>query len=149
MINLNSKQLKCINTLIMKTTRIVIGYKSYFWSNMKVMTELNWLNGAHSIYYATLNYIHSINYNNTPEAITSLLEYPTKSTTRYVRTPRVIYKTTSQLTKESLLYKSVLIYKNLPNTLKTMNCKMFKNEVKHFIRSKLPPDRIVGQNDFT
>ena len=62
LLNINSKQINTINVLVMKAARQTIGYHSYKWSNFKVLKYCKWLNGIHNIYYATLCFVHKINF---------------------------------------------------------------------------------------
>ena len=69
LININNKQLNIINVLINKAAGSAIGYHSYKWSNNKILNVCNWLNSTHSIYYATLCFIHKINFEMLPKSI--------------------------------------------------------------------------------
>ena len=51
LINVSTKQLSIINTIINKVARNCIGYKSYKWSNAKVLNTCSWINGTHALYY--------------------------------------------------------------------------------------------------
>ena len=54
----------------------------------------------------------------------------------------------SKITREQLLEKGLLLYKKIPDIIKTYGIKKFKREIKYYIRENLPPDKIIKQCDY-
>ena len=150
LININKKQLNIINVLINKAARNAIGYHSYWWSNTKILKYCNWLNGTHSIYYSTLNFIHKINFEMLPNFLVENIIFNKQiKNIRYTKSPiSNIYKSKSSITENSLLFKGILLYNKLDPKYKVLNINKFKKDIKLHIKEKLPPDRIVGYNDY-
>ena len=72
-----------------------------------------------------------------------------ENNSRFVKSPIAnVHNSTSAITANSLLFKGILLYNKINYNLKTLNIKQFKKEIKHYIKEKLPPDRIVGQSDY-
>ena len=86
-LNINFKQINTINVLVMKAVRKTIGYHTYKWSNFKVLKYCKWLNGVHNIYYATLCFVHKINFEMEPKSLVSQLIFnnDVKKNTRFVK----------------------------------------------------------------
>ena len=87
LININHKQLQTINTLIMKTARLAIGFHSLKWTNTKILAKCNLMTAAQTIHYHTLLFLHKINLEHEPEAVINQFVYNKKPKIRYVRAP--------------------------------------------------------------
>ena len=102
----------------MKAARQAIGYHSYKCSNFKVLKYCKWLNGIHNIYYATLCFVHKINFEMEPKSLGSQLIFNNdlKKNIRF----------TKSLTENKFKSNS----NKIPNYIKTKNIKQFKSEIK-------------------
>ena len=126
LLNINFKQINIINVLVMKAARQTIGYHTYKWSNFKVLKYCKWLNGVHNIYYATLCFVHKINFEMEPKSLVSQLIFNNdiKKNTRFIKSPTDNkYKSKSKITSDSLLFNVIYIYNKIPEYIKTKNIK--------------------------
>ena len=148
-IDLNSRQLNTINTMVTKIARICLGFKSYKWNNTTVLRKCGWLGGTHLIYFSTLCFIHKINFDMQPISLVEKFIYRENRGSRYTRCPfKTKYDPKSKITKEGLFSKGLLFYKKIPDIFKTYNMSKFKKEIKSYIKENLPPDRIKKHVDY-
>ena len=148
-IDLNSRQLNTINTMVTKIARICLGFKSYKWNNTTVLRKCGWLGGTHLIYFSTLCFIHKINFDMQPISLVEKFIYRENRGSRYTRCPfKTKYDPKSKITREGLFSKGLLLYKKIPDIFKTYNMSKFKKEIKFYIKENLPPDRIKKHVDY-
>ena len=149
LININSKQVKIINNLVMKTARTAIGYHSYYWSNSKVLKTCSWLNGVHLLYYGIVSFIHKCNFEKLPLTIVDRWNYNTRVSSRNNIGPiSNKYKSKTKITGDSLLHKGVFIYSKIPDYMKLSRGKKFNSNLKLEIPKKFPNNRIVLPTDY-
>ena len=120
LLDINSKQLSVLNILINKVARSCKGIASYRWHNAKLLLKCGWLNGTHLLYYSALCFIHKVNFEALPVAISELYYY--REGGRRVRCPeksKISPKT--KITRDQLLEKWLLLYKKIPDIFKTTN----------------------------
>ena len=147
--DINSKQLNTINVLINKIARFCCGFASYRWNNSKTLSKCGWLSGTQLLYYSILNFVHKINFDSNPKALFELFKYKENIRGRYTRCPDSLKREPkTKNTREGLLAKGLFIYKKIPDIYKTYNIKKFKNEIKKYIKEKLPPDKMIKYNDY-
>ena len=86
-----------------------------------------------------------------PKALNKLIEYNLvrSSVARYISKPIVIYKPIRTSTSNTILYRGILLYNMIPECFKTMNPKQFTINITEYIKSNIPPDRILSMADFT
>ena len=58
------------------------------------------------------------------------------------------YESTHEKLNATTLYKGILLYSKLPENLKILDMKKFKNAIKKYIISKIPLDRINTYRDY-
>ena len=80
-----------LQTLIMRCTRMILGYKSYKMSTVQIMNELNFITIHHLIVKETIMFIHKIFFNEKPEVIFRIFTYSRSGNenVRSVRKPMV------------------------------------------------------------
>ena len=137
--------------LVMKAAIQAIGYHSYKWSNFKVLKYCKWLNGIHNIYYATLCFVHKINFEMEPKSLVSqfIFNNDLKNNIRFTKSPTDNkYKCKSNITSDSLLFNGIYLYNKIPDYIKTKNLKQFKSEIKSYIINKLTHNKITTKRDY-
>ena len=65
-------QLQSLQTLLMKTTRPILGFNSYKWSTLKILGSLKWPTIHQLIISETIKFIHKPIYEDTPRVIIEL-----------------------------------------------------------------------------
>ena len=147
MTDLNCKQIQIFNVLINKAARKTLGFESYRWSNEKILSKCKWLNGIHTIVYSILLMIHKVNIYSEPKSIRNIIKYSESKRVNYL--PILTeHKPKYSAMRNSPLQKGILLYNKLPLSLTILLVKDFKNEIKSYIKSKLPRDRINTYRDY-
>ena len=150
LLNINFKQLNTINVIVTKAARSAIGYHTYKWSNFKLLKYCKWLGGVHMLYYSTLCFVHKLNFEMEPKSLINELKFnKNNKNIRYVKSPvGNIYNSKSKITGDSLMFNGIFLYNKIPDTLKILNMKKFKTEIKNYIYYNLPHDKIVNNGDY-
>ena len=74
-IDSNSKMINKLQTLLMKCTRIILGFKSYKMSTIAIMKEVNMVTIHHLIIKEAIQFVHKILYDAGPKVIHKLFTF--------------------------------------------------------------------------
>ena len=149
LINMNSKQIKIIHNLVMKTARTAIGYHSYYWSNSKVLKTCVWFNGVHLLYYGIISFIHKCNFEKLPLTIVDRWNYNTRVSSRNNIGPISNKdKSKTKITGDLLLYKRIFLYSKIPDYMKIIKGNKFKSNFRIEIPKRFPNNRMVLLTDY-
>ena len=136
-INCNNKQLNKINTLINKCAHNILGITSYKYTTSHLLSKVNWISIHHMIMYRALKLIHNISYENIPLALTQYLQFNMvrSDLAQLVRKPSLKCKYSTSKTKNSLLYRAIYIYNNLPDNIRLLPKKTFTKSLKNHLKN--------------
>ena len=134
-----------------RAARTVIGYPCYQWSTYRMHQYCNWLLPSQQILYTLFNFIHGIVYENHPSIIVSRLEYSMirSNVTRFVRRPRVKYRSNNIKYELSFLNRGIFLYSKLPEEYVLLNRKQFWINIKDHLKLNINKDTIPKQSDYT
>ena len=132
LIDSNINLIAKLQTLLMKCTGYILGFKSYKMLTMKIMAELNMVTIHHLIIKETIQFIHKIIYNNSPSSITKLITYSMHKSQniRSVRIPRILKLHSAEKVSQSLFYRAVYLYNELDYETRIYNPHNWQNTFK-------------------
>ena len=112
-------QLQSLQTLLMKQTRSILGFKSFKWSTLKILNTLKWPTIQQLIISETIRFIHKPIYEDTPKAITNIFNISLKRSNlaRSNRVPKMKILNKSDFSIKSVLHKATYIYSILPDSI--------------------------------
>ena len=144
LINAHKQELQKLQTLLLKSARLVIGSPCFKWSTSRMLKACNWHTIYHMITVHSMTLMHNIVVHKTPMALYSMLTSYMHNTegTRHARKIRMTHHAQSDQLNNSFMYKALSIYNTLPISLLTLNTSAFKAEVKNHIISTHRPDCI-------
>ena len=144
-VNLQQK----MNTLLIKCTRKILGFKSYKWNVTTIMREMKWYTYYQILMIEAVTFLHKCLYENLPISITNLLCYSLNRTQNIRKVRKVIVKegTSSAKHSQTLIYRAVYLYNQLPSEIKGYHCKRFKKNAAQYLSSNygnnLVPKNII------
>ena len=135
LININSRQVSKLHTLLMKCAHNVLGYPSYKLNTTTILGRLNWLSFPQMVIFDALKLVHKVSFEGIPLALTQYLHYNMERTelVRLVRRPSASHRFKSAQCKNSFIHRSIFIYNSLPFNFITLNKKKFAKELKDYI----------------
>ena len=147
LINAHKQQLQQLQTLLLKSTRLVIGSPCFKWSTSRMLKACNWHTIYHMITIQSTIFIHNIIAHKTPSAIYNMLTSTMHNTqgNRFARKIRMSHRALTDQLNNSLIYKAISIYNTLPTSLMSLDSAAFKLEVKKHIISTQRPDCIPAR----
>lgn len=132
----NETQLKRLQKIQNKIMRVVIGCSRYT-SIASMLETLQWLSVKQRIYYNTMIFIYKIYYGLLPQYLSchlSIISDHHNFNTRNKSNFTVPFYT-KKFSQNSLFYKGVQLYNNLPTTVKTSrSLPIFKRECVQYIK---------------
>ena len=133
-----------LQTLLMKCTLHILGYKSYKMSTIHIMKELNFLTIHHMIVKETIIFMHKVLYNNSPSVLYNLISYSSvdDNNVRSVRKPRIKISHKSVKVINSLLYRAIYLYNILEYQTKMYNLKKLSRYLQKDIIYIFPNNKI-------
>ena len=143
MINADTSLLAKIQSLQLKSARLVIGTPCFRWSTSRILKTVNWHSVYSMITIASLALMHKIVVEKTPLALYSLLESTMhlRHGSRFVRKLHMQHKASSETLHNMYMYRALSIYNALPEALLTLNILAFSKKIKEHV-STLPQDSI-------
>ncbi len=143
-IDTSTDNLTLLQTLQLKTARIVLGSPCYRWSTAKILTSIKWQSIYHMITCSSLIQMHKIISDTVPHSLYTLLTSTmhTQNTRRHTRKVHMKYTPLTDKLHNTYMYKALSIYNSLPSTLTTLNTKQFKTNIKKHITLHYRPDRL-------
>ena len=118
LIDANKNQLNKLQTLLLKTTRPIIGYDSYKLSTYQILTRLNWPSIHHMVMAEALKITHKVVFDDNPPSLSKLFSYSLQRSdiSRLSRKPFMIQKSSTAKLSQSVLFRSIFIYNKLSET---------------------------------
>lgn len=147
LINAHKSQLKKLQTLQLKSARLVLGNHCFKWSTARILGRCNW----HSIYNLiteqSLILIHNTVTHRQPLALYQMLSSSMQRTQgrHYTRRLFMAHRAKTDQLNDSLLYKAVSLYNQLSPQLMALNTEQFRRKVKDYVHSTYPPDSIPAR----
>ena len=140
LINSNKIHINRLQTLLMKCARPLLGFKSFRMSTLQIMKKLNWLTIHQLIMAESIKIIHKITYENLPPAITKYITFPMsrENSQRVCRKPRMKVQPASAKSAQSLLYRVIFLFNQLPHEARSLNTKKFSKELNNNMRYIFP-----------
>ena len=136
--NSTKAQLSKLNTLIIKSCRVIMGSPYLKWASSRLLNKCKLQTIWHMITEQGLTYIHKIQTTQTPLAIYNMYNIPNRPKCINVHLyPKYTPKT--KLLKNSIFYKFSEVYTNLPYTIKILSIKKFKSHIKTYIKNNFNP----------
>ena len=133
-----------LQTLLMKCTRMVLGFSSYKMSTIQIMSELNLITIHHLIVKETILFIHKILFNEKPEGIFRLFTYSRTNNMniRSVRKPMLLQPPKTNNVAQSLFYRAVYLYNCLDHELKQYNPKKLSKHLQKYVGFIFPNNKV-------
>ena len=144
-INLQQK----LNTLLIKCTRMILGFRSYKWNITTIMKEMKWYTYYQILIIEGVTFLHKCLYENLPISITKLLCFSLIRTKNIRKVRKIMVKegTNSAKHSQTLLYRAVYLYNQLPPEITCFHCKQFKKPAAEYI-SKNFGNNLVPKDTF-
>ena len=115
LIDSTKNQLDTLQTLLMKTTRPILGFISYKWSTITIMKKLNWPTIHQLVIAESLKLIHNIFFEGIPRSINSHFIYSDRcESLRMVRKLRMKDLASDDKLKQSVYYRTIFYTINYP-----------------------------------
>ena len=115
-----------LHNIQMKAARTVIGSYCFMKNTKYILGKCKWLSIRTMITMSSINNIHKILFNRTPEPLYSLF----RSNRRLVSQKHTIYTPKTKIFGEFYIYSGLAAYNKLPINLKTLPPKIFKKRLK-------------------
>ena len=146
--NSTQLQLHKLNTLMIKSCRVIMGNPCLRWTRGRLMNKCGLTTICHTITNQGLTYVYKIQKTKIPTLIYENYAIPQrpKRTNTNLRT---IYTTKSKILKNSLFYKFSDIYSTLPDWLKITEVKNFSKNVTFHIKDNYDPYSFPNTNDIS
>ena len=144
LIDSNVSMINRLQTLLMKCTRNVLGFKSYKMSTMKIMSTMKLLTIHHMIVKETIMFVHKIFFNNSTNSILKLFTYSINDRTnlRANRKPIIKKRHMSEKVTQSLLYRALFLYSKLEDETRIYNPKKHSKYLQENIIYIFPNNKI-------
>ena len=144
LIDSNCKMIDKLQTLLMKCTRRVLGFKSYKMSTVAIMRELKMVTIHHLVVKEAIQFVHKIIFNGGPKVIYKLftLSRCNNPNIRGVRKPMMAKSHPSNAVNQSIFYRSIYLYNYLDYDIKMMNPKKLSKYLQQNIQYIFPNNRI-------
>ena len=120
MINSNVNMINKLQTLLMKCSHTILGYQSYKWSTIKIMSQLNMITVHHMVIKESILFINKILFNNYPTSIAGMITYSIneRNNIRNIYKPMMKDSHISDTVTQSLFYRSIYLYNLLEYDIK-------------------------------
>ena len=137
-------QIRSLQTLLMKTTRPILGYQSFKWNTSHILNTLKWPNVNHLIITETLKFIHKPIFENLPPAITNLFSNSQNRPIhpQNLHIPSMEIKPNSEYLSKTLLHCSLHLYRLSPEAIISLNPKKFSKKIYEHLRMNWDPQKI-------
>ena len=137
-------QLQSLQTLLLKATRPIIGFQSYKWSTLKILSTLNWPTIHQLITTETIKFFHRKVYENLPKDITKLIciSHERSELTISNRAPQIKITSKSEFLIKSVLHRAVYIYSLLPEKNRLLNPKKMNKIILEYVPYNWEPHSI-------
>ena len=144
LINCNISLIAKLQTLLMKCSRHVLGYRSYKMSTKQIMEKLGWNTVNHMIIMESIKFIHKIIFNHEPNSIFRLFESEGRdgSSLRMVKKLRVKDIPKSEKAYQTLIYRALYLYNKLDYETRSENPKQISKYLKKYIKILFSYDKI-------
>ena len=142
LIDCNKIQLRTLQTLLLKTTRPILGFNSYKWNTSRILGTLKWPSIYHLIISESLKFIHKPIYESTPPAIINLFDKSLKGNSRKLPQPYMNIKENSEYMSKSIFYQTLFMYRLLPDTIRNLNPKKFSKSIYDHLKYYWDPRNI-------
>ena len=136
--NAKKSQLAKLNTLVMKTCRVIMGNPCMRWTNTRLLNKCKMNTIYQMITEQAINFIHKIQTTTIPQALYTMYNIPTRPQ-RTIPQLFPIYTPRTKHLKNSIFFKFSSIYSNLPDQLKANNITKFKKLLKIHIQENFHP----------
>ena len=150
LIDSNKNHINKLNTLLLKCTRPILGFSSYKLNTTTIMKKLKWNTIHHMLIIESCIFIHKCIFEALPVSINELITYSInrQPNIRSVRKPLIREKSPSIKCSQSLIYRAIYFYNQLPDIYRTYNTKKFKKYAtdyitENFANNNIPKNEVV------
>ena len=144
--NAKKSQLAKLNTLVMKTCRVIMGSPCLKWTNTRLLNKCKMSTIYQMISEQAINYIHKIQTTTIPQSLYTMYNIPTRPQ-RTIPQLTPTYSPKTKHLKNSIFFKFSHIYANLPDSLKANDITKFKKLIKIHINENFSPHNIPQTQD--
>ena len=125
LIDSNKSHINKLNTLLLKCTRPILGFSSYKLNTTTIMKKLKWNTIQHMLIIESCIFIHKSLFEALPVTINELIAYSInrESNVRSIRKPLIREQSPSIKCSQSLIYRAIFFYNQLPDVYRTFNTK--------------------------
>ena len=133
-----------LQTLLMKCSRSILGFKSYKMSTVAIMRELKMVTIHHLIVKEAIQFVHKIIFNGGPKVIYKLftLSRCNNPNIRGVRKPMMAKSHPSNAVNQSIFDRSIYLHNYLDYDIKMMNPKKLFKYLQQNIQYIFPNNKI-------
>ena len=139
LIDSSKLQLRTLQTLMLKTTRPILGFNSYKWNTSRILGTLKWPSIYQLIISESLKFIHRPIYEITPPAIINLFDRSLKGNSRKLPQPYMNIKENSEYMSKSIFYCTLFMYRIIPDTMRNLNPKKFSKSIYNHLKCYWDP----------
>ena len=115
-----------VHLIYMKAAKVILNFNTFKQSNKFILQSCKWPSLVSLIQFASLNFIHKIIYNRSPETISDLFAYPS----RVVKDIVPVEVMSCRETRNYFLYKTLKIYNTLGSEIKILSPYKFKIKLR-------------------
>ena len=112
-----------------------------------IMREMKWYTYYQILFIEGVTFLHKCLYKNLPISITKLLCFSLNRSQNIRKVRKIMVKegTNSAKNSQTLIYRAVYLYNQLPSEIKGFHCKCFKKHAAEYI-SKNFGNNVVPKN---
>ena len=90
---------KKLNTLLLRCSRVILGFESYKWNTDKIMNKLGWYTYHQILMIESVSFLHKCIYENLPVSINNLLCYSLNRTQNLRKVRKVMVRESTKSEK--------------------------------------------------
>ena len=137
-----AKLIDKLQTLLMKCTRPILGFKSYKLSTLQIMSDLRIQTVHHLIVRESIQFIHKVLIRKSPAVIFDLFMQSNLENVREIRKWRVKLDHKSSNVTNSLYYRAVYFYNCLENDIRNYSVKKLSKYLQDNITEIFPYNKV-------
>ena len=144
LINAHKNQLAKLQTLQLKSARLVIGSPCFKWSTARMLSTCNWHSIYHLITEQSTTLIHKLVTDKQPMALYKMLTSSMHSTqdNRYTHRLFMAHRAKTDSLNDSLMYKALSLYNSLTPQITALSMSEFQTRIKEHVFLTYSPDSV-------
>jgi len=142
LVDSKDKLIDKLQTLLMKCTRPILGFKSYKLSTLQIMSDLRIQTVHHLIIRESIQFIHKVLIRKSPAVIFDLFMQSNLENVREIRKWRVKLDHKSSNVTNSLYYRAVYFYNCLENDIRNYSVKKLSKYLQDNITEIFPYNKV-------